>query len=212
LEVSGPAASVYDAYATQARAAGFALEWSDTACQNVSGTDVTCSGAGRHDRGTLHLDLRVCTTCAPPVSSMTLMQIGAGSRGDLDVGRAPTDRDPTFELQLDVAPRDAARRARPDVGQLVVPSPFSVIRLVRGSRTISTGDQCVAAAVVRVPEHADAIFRRYVDQLPHETPVRVTAGRFQGRRARDASGDWGAVRMVERDGSAVIAISECEDQ
>lgn len=207
LDVFGPAASVYDAYAGQAHSLGYAVEWSDNACANISGTDVYCSGAVFG----LSLDVRVCASCSPPVSSGTLMQIGKASDGEVAVGEMPSDREPTFDLQLDAAQRAATRSALPRVGQLLVPSPFSVIRMLPGSRAVAYGNQCLSAAVVVAPKNAVAIYRNYVKQIPHEVPIRTAQGRINGTPAREAVGDWGAVRMVERKSSSVLAISECTD-
>jgi hypothetical protein len=123
-------------------------------------------------------------------------------------------RDPALEVQLTAAQRAAARASLPKIGEPV--SEGSRIKVVKGSTALSSGNlfTCNSGSVdatLKVTGDATQVFRRYVKQLPHESPIRTSRGRFQGQDGRQALGDWGSVRMLERPDGAVIAISECFD-
>ena len=214
LEVSGPAASTYDLYAKQARSNGYAPEWSGEACRNLSGQDVFCSGGADTAKGRLTVELRVCPECNPPIALLSLTEVSTGSHGAKIPGDPPAV-DIANELALNA---DQMRESRTDVAK-TVGEPLgasSTFRLVRGSAVSASGDlqKCVTSsnvALVRARTDVGEVFRRYAAQTPHETPIRRKTGTIGGRPAREARGDWGAVQMVERDGSAVLLVSECGD-
>ena len=215
LEISGPAATVFDAYVEQARALGYEVQWSDKACSANTPGDVRCRADGRTPARRVDMQLRVCVSCSPPIGLMVLSGGGNGrSEASAVPGVAPTAREPLFEVQLTAADQAALRASLPKVGEPV--SQGSRLNVVKGSTVLSSGNLFLCNsgsvdAVVRVTGHAAQAFRQYVKQLPHESPLRTREGRFEGGRARQALGDWGSVRMLERPGAAVIAISECFD-
>lgn len=126
----------------------------------------------------------------------------------------PSVREPLFEVQLTTAQQTAAQASLPTVGQPV--GQMSRLKVVKGSKVLSSANLFVCNtgsvdAVLHVTGDAGQVFRQYVKQLPHESPIRTGEGRFHGQTARQALGDWGSVRMLEQPGRAVIAISECFD-
>lgn len=214
LEVSGPAASTYDLYAKQARSNGYAPDWSGEACHNLSGQDVYCSGGADTATGRLRLELRVCAECNPPIALLSLTELSTGSHGAKIPGEPPAV-DPVDQLALDA---DQKRESRTDLA-MTPGEPLgasSTFRLVRGSVVSASGDLqgCVSGsnvALVSARTDVGDVFRRYAAQIPHETPIRRKSGTIDGRAAREARGDWGAVQMVERAGGTVLLVSECRD-
>jgi hypothetical protein len=213
LEVTGPGASVYDAYVMQGRARGFDLPWSDEACHNISGTDLSCSSFSNSGFGRFNIDVRVCVSCSPPVGVATVSESVSAPLAPAVTGDAPTTRDSAVELALDPTQRTAARTARPSAGQPVASG--SGIDLVRGTTVVagSSLQECSAPVIVRATtEDPNKIFRQYVAQLPREsTKVTRARGTANGHTAREAATDFGSVTMVETDHGAHIAISECRN-
>jgi hypothetical protein len=137
-----------------------------------------------------------------------------GSEGASISGEQPS-RNPDLDVALSDAERNTARNALTrSVGQPL--GPRSVVRLARGSSAVASSDLGLCPggggndAVLRADGDALEVYRRYVAQLPREAgPVTTSVGRFNGKRAREAVTDWGSVRLVERKGGAVLAVSEC---
>ncbi len=215
LEIRGPAATVFDAYVSQARALGYDAKWSDKACTANSPQDVRCHSYGGTSSSRVDLQLRVCATCSPPIGLMTL---SGGPEGSTKEAALPSDppsvREPLLEVTLTAAEQTTARVSLPTVGQPV--GQMSRLQVVKGSKVLSSANLFLCNsgsvdAVLHVTGDAGQVFRQYVKQLPHESPIRTSEGRFHGHTAQQALGDWGSVRMLEQQGRAVIAISECFD-
>jgi hypothetical protein len=212
LEVLGPAATVYDAYATQARALGFEVAWSDQAC----GPDPAPGGirciASTEDGVTL--DLRVCTTCEVPISAMRIVYVNVKAKRRAAIpGAASAANDPATDVQLDADERAAARAALPVPGQPL--AALSHFRVGRGSRALINADifGCRGGsnvAVLSSTGDAGKTFDYYVRHLPHEGPIETSASEVQGRRTRVAMSGWGTVSLVELPrGRALTMIAEC---
>jgi hypothetical protein len=212
FEVTGPGASVYDAYAAQGRARGYDLPWSDHACTNPTGAMLSCSSDATSGQGRFEITVNVCAQCAAPVASATVQELVSPPLAPAVPGEPPSERNPALELALDTSQLDAARASRPTVGHPL--GSDTRMTLVPGSTAV-TGSSlltCGAPIMLRATGNVDEVYRRYVAQLPRESArVAKAQGTVNGRRARQTVTDFGSVQMVEFDDGARIALNECPD-
>ncbi|HEY3670792.1 MAG TPA: hypothetical protein VGN51_07655 [Acidimicrobiia bacterium] len=218
LEVTGPASTVYDAYAAHARALGYDVEWSTPACsggQTPTITDVTCGSSSTGTTDTVSLGLRVCGTCAVPVSAMTITYVrGAKPQRRSPLPAIPPPANAFLVLQLDPAQRGAARASLVHFDErLGWPSPA----LGTGDRALASSDfgGCARGEIVTVVSargDAAAVFRRYVSVMPYEVPIKKTTAEFHGRPTRLAHSDFGVLTVVEGSkGHSLVMITDCDD-
>jgi hypothetical protein len=214
LEVTGPATTVYNAYAAQARSLGFDAGWSAPACEGGL-TDVRCYGGSSGTGTSVFFDLRVCTSCEVPVSAMTITFVDstAKKRRSPIPGTAPTPNLP-LTIRLDAAQQAAARAALPRPGEQL---GWSSIVLGAHDRALARSDLggCARGNIVTVVSakgDAAKIFERYVRVMPYEVPIKKSVVRFHGHPARVAHSDFGTLQVVEvSPGRSQLMVSDCDD-
>jgi hypothetical protein len=214
LEVSGPAAAVYDAYAAQARALGVPMDWSDEVCSTYGEANVRCAALARSGSAEVSIDLRVCAECSP-VTAMALINAEyMGDAGEAVAGSPPAVRKPQFEVQI--APAQLRAGPMPTVGEQV--GRGRPTRVIKGSKTLGTGDVygCGSGshnALFKVTGDPRSVYRRYVAQLPEEddAPLPIRKGRLNGHEAFQAGNVYGSVLMAEGSDGPVIAVLRCND-
>jgi hypothetical protein len=210
--VTGPAATVYDAYAMQLRKRGIGIAWSDEACQSEGEANVRCTALEESGPARGEIDLRVCSQCSPATALMLLSGWNVGEPVDTPPGAPPATREPAFEVQI--KPKELRSARLPVVGQRLAPG--IQMRVVNGSTPIATGDiaGCASGSVnaaFKVTGNAMSVYRRYVAQLTRPDPVKAVKGRLNGHPAAEAGNVYGTVRMAERDNGPLITVARCND-
>ena len=216
LDITGPAGSVYDAYAARARMQGMDVPFSDAACEVGAPGDVQCGALNRSGRPTFEIAIRVCSLCDAPIAAgrisyLAPLDLPESQRKEIDV---PATR-PEFELQLDAAQRASMLAARPTSGEAFgLGDAFAVPEggRVLADTTLGTCSEEDEVSVLRLTQRPNAAFRTYVERLrvaENENPVRVKRTAVGTATVAQARNDQSTVTLVKREGRSFIAVDSC---
>jgi hypothetical protein len=199
LDVTGDAGATFDEYVGQARALGLDVAFSDQSCHEPSTGDVRCGASATNlsaDNMQFEMMLRVCTSCAIPVSAMTIQLITETGKPTLGGALGRTPPAPSFATHLDAEMRLRQRRALPKPGQEIpyVPeSPQSFhfpapLRVAMDTHALAAWKQedCGnggAEVVLRSNRPVTDVFAKYREQ------VRRQANESHPNGTRRSSGD-----------------------
>ena len=160
-------------YAAQATRAGFRdLTSAEPACRLLAPGDLHCGATFLDGGREVDLYVRVCRSCATPVSAATLrlVVLATGGATPSTSPDATPRRPQSPTLRLSASERTRAAKM-PRAGAELFPMPdqfdFDPIAVVAGSKPLGRvwfGDVCERdfVAVVELTGNADEVFRRYV--------------------------------------------------
>jgi hypothetical protein len=227
IDVTGSAGPVFDSYVTQAHALGLSAQWSDQACQQPARGDIRCSSFGGLTDVSLYLRLRVCSSCATPVSLMTIQMLGAPNVArtgpPIDDPRPPS----RFRVHLTAAMRERQRKALPETGQTIpiesmapgTRATFSPLRVAAGTRAGFVGNSQTCGdgdpvAVLSSRQSVDEVFDEYSAQVHRQPadspdPLPEASATLDNRHVKFVQGAVSNVTVVGHGSATFVLAIQC---